>query len=166
MCTVDNNMGSDSDSNPDDTPEYYQPISAVDVDGDGDEDSDRANSDEEHLSYHAHLTQNGFSSLHLDGDSEGKSSGDDDEDEDEDYEERPREASDSAISRAFREDESRRNAPLTAENAMRVMEAMRGVSFRGLAPDWAGRIPEEQWIDRVRRLQQPRRPASASAVQD
>lgn len=66
-----------------------------------------------------------------------------------------REVSDTAIRRAFREDESRRNAPLTAENAMRVREAMRGVSFAGLAPDWAHQVPEDQWIDRLRRLRQP-----------
>ncbi|KAL6200420.1 hypothetical protein ACLB2K_030201 [Fragaria x ananassa] len=55
---------------------------------------------------------------------------------------------------AIREDESRRNAPLTPENATRVMEAMRGISFAGVAPDWADRIPEENWMDRLRRLRQ------------
>lgn len=63
--------------------------------------------------------------------------------------EREREAS---ISRAFREDESRRNAPLTAENASRVMDAMRGVRFPGSAPEWADEVAEDRWIDRLRRL--------------
>ncbi|PPD66692.1 hypothetical protein GOBAR_DD36426 [Gossypium barbadense] len=62
--------------------------------------------------------------------------------------------------RAFREDERRRNAPLTAENAMRVREAMRGVAFAGLTPDWANQIPEDRWIDQLRRLRQPQRPSS------
>ncbi|KAL0378679.1 UNVERIFIED_CONTAM: hypothetical protein Sradi_3173400 [Sesamum radiatum] len=53
-----------------------------------------------------------------------------------------------AIERSFREDERRRNAPLTAENAVRLMEAMRGISLGGGAPDWAGQVPEDQWIDR------------------
>ncbi|PPR90513.1 hypothetical protein GOBAR_AA30169 [Gossypium barbadense] len=64
------------------------------------------------------------------------------------------------ISRAFREEERRRNAPLTAENAMRVREAMRGVAFAGLTPDWANQIPEDRWIDQLRRLRQPQRPSS------
>jgi solute carrier family 25 iron transporter 28/37 len=57
--------------------------------------------------------------------------------------------------RAFREDESRRNAPLTPENATRVMEAMRGVSLGSFVPDWAGGVGGEQWIDELRRLRQP-----------
>lgn len=73
--------------------------------------------------------------------------------EDED-EERMREASDSAIRMAFREDETRRNAPLSPENAMRIMEAMRGVSFGGVAPDWTRIVSEDRWIDQLRRLRQ------------
>ena len=78
----------------------------------------------------------------------------------EEEEERMREASGTAIRRAFREDESRRNAPLTPENAMRVREAMRGVSFSGLTPDWANQVTEDRWIDQLRRLRQPQRPFS------
>ncbi|GAB4860253.1 hypothetical protein Ancab_011733 [Ancistrocladus abbreviatus] len=83
----------------------------------------------------------------------------DDEDGDEDLNEetrmkRRRAESDSAMRRAFEEDDSRRNEPLTAENAMRVVEAMRGVSFEGFAPDWVRRIPEDQWVDHLRRLRQ------------
>ncbi|KAK1286110.1 hypothetical protein QJS10_CPB20g00224 [Acorus calamus] len=47
---------------------------------------------------------------------------------------------------------SRRNAPLTAENASRIVDAMRGVSFGGIAPDWVDRMPEDRLIDRLRRL--------------
>lgn len=92
-----------------------------------------------------------MSSLHLNDDLEK-----------EDEEERMREVSDLEIRRAFREDENRRNAPLTAENAMRVMEAMRGVSFGGLAPDWADRVPEDRWIDHLRRMRRP--PASSTTI--
>ncbi|KAG6680961.1 hypothetical protein I3842_13G068900 [Carya illinoinensis] len=149
--------GSDSDTNPDEAPEYYQPISAVD--------DDEVSSDEDHASgLHQHLTNggyytqseeagNGIASLEINDDleeEEEKSSEDEEE-------ERMSLASDpdSAVVRAFREDESRRNAPLTPENATRVMEAMRGVSFGGVAPDWVGHVPEAQWIDRLRRLRQP-----------
>ncbi|XP_057811878.1 uncharacterized protein LOC131026125 [Salvia miltiorrhiza] len=50
-----------------------------------------------------------------------------DEDADEDVEKEVEEATESerAIERAFREDEARRNAPLTAENSGRVMDAIR-----------------------------------------
>ncbi|OMP02405.1 hypothetical protein COLO4_11142 [Corchorus olitorius] len=84
--------------------------------------------------------------------------------EEEEEEERMREASDTAIRRAFREDESRRSAPLTPENAMRVREAMRGVSFAGLAPDWVGQVPEDRWIDQLRRLREPQ--SAPSTVQN
>ncbi|XP_057954256.1 nuclear polyadenylated RNA-binding protein 3 [Malania oleifera] len=148
--------GSDSDSNTDESPEFYEPISVIDVDDDDDdEDSDRVNSDEDHqhLASNFHTFPNGYargaenriSALDLN----------DGEEEDEE-EERMREASDSAIRRAFREDESRRNAPLTPENAERVREAMRGVVFPvELCPEWARQVPEDRWVDRLRRLRQP-----------
>lgn len=80
---------------------------------------------------------------------------DEDDIEEDDEEERIMEESDMAIQRAFREDETRRNAPLTPENSMRVIEAMRGVSFGGLAPDWAAQVPEDQWINQLRNLRRP-----------
>ncbi|XVF05808.1 hypothetical protein REPUB_Repub05bG0204700 [Reevesia pubescens] len=153
-----NVSGSDSDTNHDEAPEYYQPISAVDDDDDDDEaeaeaEADQVNSDEEH---HYHNLSNGYvngiSSLHVD----------DVAAEEQDEEERMREVSDTAIRRAFREDESRRNAPLTPENAMRVREAMRGVSFTGLTPDWANQVPEDRWIDQLRRSRQSQRPSSTA----
>ncbi|KAJ6345625.1 hypothetical protein OIU78_008311 [Salix suchowensis] len=163
----DSNLESDTETNPDDTTEYYQPISAVDHD---DSHSDQSNSDEEHHNsphlsdYHHHHLDNGhcarqaedgISTLTLNEDAEGKGSSSDDEDEEDLEEERVGEASDTAILRAFREEESRRNAPLTPENARRVMEAMRGVSFGSFVPDWAGGVRGEQWIDELRRLRQP-----------
>ncbi|PON77999.1 hypothetical protein PanWU01x14_023530 [Parasponia andersonii] len=169
---------SDSDTNldEDDASEYYQPISAVD---DDDHDDNDDNDEDRHgdqngygndvAGLHSHLHSNGYrvrqaengvSSLGLNDDVErsSKSSSEDEEEEEEeeeDDEERMREAADSAVVRAFREDENRRNAPLTTENAMRVMEAMRGVSFGGVAPDWADRVAENNWVDQLRRLRHP-----------
>ncbi|XP_059626426.1 uncharacterized protein LOC132269295 [Cornus florida] len=145
----ENAGGSDSDSNHEDSPEYYQPISI----GEGDL-SDQSNSDQnsdEDSDLHplpngyARCVENRMSILDLS----------EDEESEEEEEERIGEASDSAMLRAIREDENRRNAPLTAENATRVMEAMRGISFGGLAPDWADQVPENQWINRLRRLRRP-----------
>ncbi|KAF3454855.1 hypothetical protein FNV43_RR05303 [Rhamnella rubrinervis] len=175
MCiaVTDHVNGSDSDTNldDDDAPEYYQPISAVDDNEDeasgrindtgGDE--DRQENGEIHSErwsngYHAIQAETGMSSLNPHEDLERNKSSSEDEDEQEEEEEeavRMGVTSDSAITRAFREDENRRNAPLTPENASRVMEAMRGISFTGLAPDWADQIPEHRWIDQLRRLRQP-----------
>lgn len=89
------------------------------------------------------VTENGISSLDLNDVVEKSSS-----DEDEEEEERSTEEDD----RTMMEDENRRNAPLTEENATRVMEAMRRVSFAGVVPDWAARDPDDRWIDQLRRL--------------
>lgn len=165
MCiafVADGANGSDSETNSDETPEHYQPISAVGYDDDEDSDRDSSDEDRHHgLTNGAYYTrseeaaENGIASLRVNDDVEEKSS----EDE---VEERIGEASDSEILRAFREDESRRNAPLTPENATRVMEAMRGVSLGGVAPDWADQFSEDQWIDRLRRLRQPPQSTSSS----
>ncbi|XP_044469675.1 clumping factor A isoform X2 [Mangifera indica] len=133
--------GSDSETNTDDTPEYYQPISAVD---DSDSDSDSSIHSLPN-GYYVNVTENGVSRMDL---NEEKSGSEDDE------EERMREESETAIVRAFREDENRRNAPLSEENATRIMEAMRGVSLGGLAPDWINRVPEHRWMDQLRRIRQ------------
>ncbi|KAL5747099.1 hypothetical protein ACOSP7_024097 [Xanthoceras sorbifolium] len=159
------NGGSDSDASLDDTPEYYQPISAVDHDEE-DSDLDPVNSDvcntDSHIlpnGYHdVEEAEDGVSSMHINDDvPEEKSSSS--EEEEEEYDE-------SAIARAFGEDENRRNAPLTPENATRVMQAMRGVSFGGSAPDWINRIPEDRWMDQLRLIRQPPRTASSSNVQN
>ncbi|KAK7841954.1 uncharacterized protein LOC112000443 [Quercus suber] len=152
--------GSDSDTNLDESPEYYQPILAVD-----DEDSDQLSSDEDHAAGFHHLP-NGISSLEINDGVEREEDEGDEEGENENEEEEIREIPDSATVRAFSEDESRRNAPLSPENATRVMEAMRGVSFGGVAPDWVGLVPEDQWIDRLRRLRQPPQTSSSSTIQN
>ncbi|XP_050212786.1 uncharacterized protein LOC126664438 isoform X2 [Mercurialis annua] len=127
-----NDNESDSDTNSDlGAPEYYQPIAEED-----------GGSDEELQLRQHEAVENGISSLHLNG-------GDLEEDDEEEIVE------EAAIVRAFREDENRRNAPLNPENAIRVMEAMRGISFSGSAPDWAGRVPEDQWIHQIRSLRSP-----------
>ncbi|KAF5744473.1 hypothetical protein HS088_TW07G00044 [Tripterygium wilfordii] len=167
----DNSAGSDSDTNPDDAPEYYQPISPNDEeDSNSNSETEQLNSDEDHRGsntsahgfgnlpngYSLHQGDNGISSLHLRDTPEEPKNSSSDDDEEEDEENRMRAASDSAMLRAFRENESRRRAPLTPENAMRVREAMRGVSFGGVAPDWARAVPEDQWINQLRRLTPPR----------
>ncbi|XP_047954773.1 uncharacterized protein LOC125200960 [Salvia hispanica] len=148
--------GSDSDSNADDSSDYYQPISSVDNGAEDSDDtagegdlSDRDPNSTFHQLPNGWL-ENGVSSLDI---------SDDDDDAEKEVEEATE--SERAIERAFREDEARRNAPLTAENTGRVMDAMRQISFGGGAPDWAGQIPEDQWIDRLRRLRPPSSAASA-----
>ncbi|CAL5345239.1 unnamed protein product [Camellia sinensis] len=64
---------------------------------------------------YANLVEIGVFSIDLSNDEDTKSNREDDD-------ERMREVTDSAIRRAFREDESRRNVSLTAETATRVME--------------------------------------------
>lgn len=164
---------SDSDANSEVAADDYQPISASE-DQDSDTDTETpiesngpdttAHSGE----YHPPLLQNpnfrnpsngfyqaenGISGLDLN--SNGDFNGCDETDDEEQEEEMLREAAEQAISRAFTEDERRRNAPLTPENASRIVDVMRGVSFRGFTPDWADRVPEEQWVDRLRRLREP-----------
>ncbi|KAH6814504.1 hypothetical protein C2S51_023522 [Perilla frutescens var. frutescens] len=131
--------GSDSDSNPDDSADYYQPISTGEDSDDGGGDSSVQDPNTNFHQLPNGSMENGVSSLDI---------SDDDEDEEKEFEEATE--SERAIERAFRDDEARRNAPLTAENSDRVMEAMRRISFGGGAPDWAGQIPEDQWIDRLR----------------
>ncbi|MCD7457560.1 hypothetical protein HAX54_035418 [Datura stramonium] len=174
MCFyfAENSAGSDSDSNPDDSPEYYQPIAST-ADEDDVQISDQLpnhvqNSDDEECdesSYFHRLpngyasgVENGISSLDLIDEDGGYKS--EVEEEEEAEEERIRASSDTAVRRAFREDESRRNTPLTAENATRVMEAMRRISFGGVAPDWTSQVPEDQWIEHLQRLRRP--PATTS----
>lgn len=162
MCVVvaDPIDGSDSDSNLDEDEEsldYYQPISTVDECEDGDlgrisaDDLDSLRLPNGFMS--PGEAENGIASLSLGDDAESSNR---DEEKDE-ADEGIAEDSDSVVTRAFREDDDRRNAPLTEDNAVRVMEAMRGVSFTGVAPDWAHRVPESDWIDQVRRLSESTR---------
>nr|GMC52421.1 suppressor protein SRP40 [Ipomoea batatas]GMD14059.1 suppressor protein SRP40 [Ipomoea batatas] len=123
---------SDSDTNSDESPEYYQPISSADGDDEDEEFSDQhsnlGDGDRDPSGSSFNRLPNGYARCVENGVS--------------------------SIRRAFRDDDSRRSAPLTAENTMRVMEAMRGVSFGGVAPDWAGRVPESQWIQQLRTIRQ------------
>ncbi|THG03305.1 hypothetical protein TEA_023236 [Camellia sinensis var. sinensis] len=56
-------------------------------------------------------------------------------------------SSDLAILRALREDERRQNASLAPKTSTRVMKAMCGVSFSGLAPGWTDQVPDDRSID-------------------
>ncbi|KAM1089604.1 hypothetical protein TB2_017019 [Malus domestica] len=159
---ADYHNGSDSDTNIDDDDasavEFYQPVSAVD----SEDDEDQIGNDV--VLIHSQLHSNdvtvnqvdgGISSLQLNDDvgrNDRLNKSSDNEAEAKEVEEEV--ASDSEIIRAFREDENRINAPLTAKNAKRVREAMRGISFAEAPPHWAGLIPENNWMDRLRGLRQ------------
>ncbi|XP_028057930.1 uncharacterized protein LOC114261816 [Camellia sinensis] len=142
--------GSSFDTNYDNLPKYYQPIS---VGGDKEDEENASNqsnfdrnTDDE---FDSHCIENGIWSLDLSNDKERKTN------EAEEEEERMRKVSDSAILRALREDKRRLNASLAPEIATRVMEAMHGVSFSGLAPSWADQLLEDQWFNQLRRLTPP-----------
>lgn len=132
---------SDSEAEADDD---YRPISGAATDSDTDTDPDPAP--------HHRLGSigNGVSELDLD------SGGDDDHcegagGEDAVAEEEGLRLGEEAA-RAFSEDERRRRAPLPAGAAARIVDAMRGVEFPGAPPPWAGSVPEDQWLDRLRSL--------------
>ncbi|KAG9151173.1 hypothetical protein Leryth_002749 [Lithospermum erythrorhizon] len=134
----------DSDDNPEEFLEYYQPIS-TETGLDSDEDDTDPTGFNHLPNGRTHHIENGITSLDLN-------------DEEDEEEERMRE-----VEIAFVEDERRRQAPLSVENATRVMEAMRDVSFGGSAPDWANQVPEDQWIDQIRGIRQNTPPAAGSA---
>ncbi|KAJ8554073.1 hypothetical protein K7X08_024751 [Anisodus acutangulus] len=145
----ENAAGSDSDSNPDDSPDYYQPISSTTDDDNvqisDDEECDESSNFNRLPNGYSNCVENGISSLDLSG---------------EDGEVEEAEVAEESIRAVLREDESRRNITLTAENATRVMEAMRRVSFDGVAPDWTSQVSEDQWIEHLQRLR--RQPATTS----
>ncbi|KAF8079892.1 hypothetical protein N665_0994s0017 [Sinapis alba] len=149
----ENNAGSDSDSNSvEESQDYYEPISAVDLDGGGDNDDEGGEDNyfpiigdgfSNGLSNgHCMIPEavDGISSVSINEHAEAKS-----DDTEEDVTVTP----DLEIRTAFEEDERRRRSPLLVENAARVMEAMRAISFPGTAPDWAS---EDRWVDQLRRL--------------
>lgn len=168
--SVENGSAADSDADSDGSgPEgYYRPISAHDDGSASDADDDggfgvsspvRSNGGSGLIDgqnsnptvFQIHMV-NGISGLDLNGHGEGGGMEEEDhDDEEEEEEERARER-EASISRAFREDESRRSAPLTPENTARIVDAMRGVSFQGIPPDWVNRVPEDQWVNQLRRL--------------
>ncbi|KAI3864296.1 hypothetical protein MKW92_047414 [Papaver armeniacum] len=130
---------SDSEINLDDNPDYYQPISSSDEDDENDSDPNPS-----------------FQIL-----SDGQVEPEIVEEEEEVIEE----STNSEISRAFREDENRRKAPLTPENSNRIMDAMRGISLQGFVPDWSNQVPDSHWIDQLRNLRlQQQQPLSSSAT--
>ncbi|KAI3875672.1 hypothetical protein MKW92_030894 [Papaver armeniacum] len=132
---------SDSEINLDDNPDYYQPISSDDED---ENDSDPNPSFQMLSNYHTDPEIN---------------------DEEEEEEELIEGSANSEISRAFKEDEHRRKAPLTPENSNRIMDAIRGISLQGFVPDWSNHVPESNWIDQLRNLRlQQQQPLSSSAT--
>ncbi|KAI3939763.1 hypothetical protein MKW92_012549 [Papaver armeniacum] len=144
----DDDNNTDSETNlDDDGPDYYQPIST---------DDDEANTFDM-ISSNGHIEPEiGIHTLDLNH-----------EEEEETIEEEQEEASNSEISRAFIEDENRRNAPLTPENSNRIMNAMRGISFQaGFVPDWINQVPDDRWIDHLRNLrqQQPNSTSTSSTT--
>ncbi|XP_077214237.1 uncharacterized protein LOC143849077 isoform X1 [Tasmannia lanceolata] len=164
--SIEENAGSDSDSNSvvfDD----YQPISASESDADSEKQEDNGdlspdtseffpslpfqNPNSQNFPNGFHNAENGISALDLNAHTQNNVVVVVDDDD----EERLRQVSESAISRAFREDESRRNAPLSMENSSRIIDAMRGISFPGFRPDWADHVPEDLWVDQIRRSREP-----------
>ncbi|XP_072975900.1 uncharacterized protein [Typha angustifolia] len=122
--------------------EYYRPISTSDDEGNSDHPNPNG-------FFHLHLENgNGISGLDLNDEEEDEG---EEEEQNEVEEDKVREM-EASISRAFMEDESRRRSPLTTEAASRIVDAMRGVEFRGVPPDWADQVAEEQWVDQLRRL--------------
>jgi hypothetical protein len=136
--------GSDSEGDPD--ADYYHPISsfAADTDSDSEADPDAA------VPHHRlHETHNGVAALDL---ASVKDDADSDEDQGDEEDVGPVEAA----ARAFTEDEQRRRALLPAGAAARIVDAMRGVELPGAPPAWAGSVPEDQWLDRLRSLRSGR----------
>ncbi|EPS71342.1 hypothetical protein M569_03419 [Genlisea aurea] len=133
--------GSDSDTDSEESPEYYQPLSALD--GDEDECGDLSAEDNIIIPTLPNgSVTDGVSALDLSDEDGGEA------------EEEAR--SDAQTERAFQEDERRRSAPLPRDDSVRVIEAMRGVSFAGTLPEWADQVSEDQWLDRLRRLRHHR----------
>lgn len=137
----DHFSASDSDAEPD--ADYYHPISSASADSDSDADADQDAAVPHHR---LHETHNGIAALDL------ASEGHEEDSEEEDREEEGVTPGDTAAARAFSEDEQRRRAPLPAGAAARIVDAMRGVEFPGAPPPWAGDVPEDQWVDRLRSL--------------
>ncbi|KAF5185698.1 serine/threonine-protein kinase rio2 [Thalictrum thalictroides] len=151
---VQENADSDSEGNSDndDGPaDYYQPISAVDDNQEDEDDNDKKSDGGDFNSSSTNSENPNCRDVLSNG--HGRRI-DLNEEEDESADEEEVRIRAEAAERAFREDENRRNAPLPAENATRIMDAMRGISLGSgfTPPDWANRVPEDQWIDQLRRL--------------
>ncbi|KAG0499002.1 hypothetical protein HPP92_003693 [Vanilla planifolia] len=150
---LDNNSAEDSDSDYDAAGNtlYYSPISSGDsqdaeqLGGNSYFVSNGGNHSLDPNTCSNHLPENSIAALDL----YDYASNDGSDEEDDDAIARERESS---ILRAFREDDSRRTAPLPPGNAARILSAMRGVTFPGYTPEWADRVPEDRWVDHLRRL--------------
>ncbi|KAF8671028.1 hypothetical protein HU200_050307 [Digitaria exilis] len=138
----DHTSASDSDAEPEAS---YSPITGAASDSESDADPDAAIP-------HTRLDDagNGISDLDLASDEDEETDGEEEEREEEDA------TAGEAAARAFSEDERRRRAPLPAGAAARIVDAMRGVEFPGAPPAWAGSVPEDQWVDRLRGLRSGR----------
>ncbi|KAF6991250.1 hypothetical protein CFC21_008357 [Triticum aestivum] len=126
----DHSSASASDSEAEGDADYL-PISGAASDTDSDPDPD--------LASHRRLdaVDNGVSELDI---------ASDDEESDEE------EGTGATEAAASLDDERRRRAQLPAGAAARIVDAMRGVAFPGAPPPWAGAVPDEQWLERLRSL--------------
>jgi hypothetical protein len=68
--------------------------------------------------------------------------------EEEEEEARQRSEAERAIREAEEADIARRSAPLPAEQCQTIRNAMRGITL-DFRPEWAGSIPEQEWMSRV-----------------
>lgn len=68
--------------------------------------------------------------------------------EEEEEDERQRVEAERAIREAEEADLARRSAPLPAEQCQSIRNAMRGITL-DFRPDWAGSIPEQEWMSRI-----------------
>lgn len=60
-------------------------------------------------------------------------------------------AEDAAFQRAKEADDARRSAPLPPDRCQTIKTAMQSISLGGFRPKWADRVPEDQWINRLRK---------------
>ncbi|MCO5552417.1 hypothetical protein L7F22_005928 [Adiantum nelumboides] len=58
---------------------------------------------------------------------------------------------DTAMRRVKEEEHAHRSAPLPPERCEAIKTAMESISLGGYRPEWADSIPEEQWLNRLRR---------------
>ncbi|KAF3330465.1 hypothetical protein FCM35_KLT03819 [Carex littledalei] len=124
--------------------EYYHPISADNGSfSESESDPDDLTPSSTYLNI-SEANGNGISSLDLNTDEE--------EEEEEEEGEDVVSESEASISRAFREDEQRRSAPLSQEASERIMGLMRGIEFRGTPPAWMDRVSEEHLVDQIRQI--------------
>lgn len=94
----------------------------------------------------------GFADLQVGNSSVNENDSDGPEkDEEAEEEERRREEAEIAIREANMADLERRRAPLNPERRAAIINAMRGITLEGFRPDWADTVPENQWVDILRR---------------